>query len=144
MATNTNYSDKCPMCRNPLIDAETTSRIKTNENNYLVSELFRISKEAFYLQRQNDRLYTYFIVCLILTICYTCLFYMYNPHVLINFFKFIWSCIFLLFNSLDFLFNIFISSINWVWSKIGMYVMSFIVLGGFTLLSNGHLPFIPN
>lgn len=144
MATNTEYSDKCPMCRYPLIDETTRISIKSCENRTLIQELIRLGDRCYNIQRQNDRLWFGLIILFLLVLGYMILFYLLHWDLVVSFARGICYIVEESVYGWKYIFNILLIYPSiWIWGKIGVYVTSFIILGFFTIIANdGHLPLI--
>ena len=145
MATNKEYNDKCPMCRLPLIDENTKIEVKNSSQTDLVQHLNYLYDENRNLAILNDRLQIYLFIMIFNILLLTIIHLVIYPSI-------IWFAIYIFEYIISSIFSIISASIGGicglsylVWFKIGNYVMSFLILGFFTVLTNnGNIPFMGN
>ena len=126
------------MCRNPLLGEDITIQVKTNHEYALLNALEKLHQHIRELEILTTKLSIYLGITLGLATMHTGIFFYSNPEYFWGFlglFKYIYYCFFFIIDSLIINFSI------WIWAKIGMYVMSFFVLGIFVVLqNNGNIP----
>ena len=147
MATNSNYNDKCPYCRDELIGGKIKVIIKSNQERTLIDLIHHLTNQISDLQEFTGKLSIFLGFTLGLTIVYSALFFYLNPQCLWGFFDLIYYILFTIGFYIGYFIQSFIYSIYntsiWFWLKIGNYILSFLILGIFVILqSNGNIPLL--
>ena len=138
LATNSSYNNKCPMCRDDIIEVD---RVKIQEKQ---SELFRVLLYLHEELREVEQVNTYLGIILVVVFfvatIYANLFYITNPEAFwatCDFFKMIsWVIISPFIATAN---GIFFMYVHFIYPFIP-YIMSILVLGMFTLMSGGFIP----
>lgn len=142
LATNKQYNNKCPMCRNNIIQEVDRVSIIDGHLKILIDQNIFLSNTIQSLQKENKFITIFMIFFIILFLAYATMFYATNFHIFIDtlgFFVFIMSYVI-------YPFIFIIQKLSYIFITMYPLIITFFILTVFTILSisqNGF-PFISN